>query len=636
MTGAGDAVNYYMGAQKEDYYLHGVDQQGQWFGSGVESLGLGRHVRAAQFRHLLGGYSPDGQRRLVQNAGDAHRDCGWDMTFNAPKAVSVLWAMSEPSVRRQIEAAHQRAVQTALRYAEQVAGVTRRGPGGRIKEAARLLWAMFPEGSSRAQDPHLHTHAFLLNIGGRRDGTFGALHTPNLFRWKLALGALYLTDLAAQLSQGLKLTITPEKVGFGIREVPQTLCGELSQRRRVIEQVMDQRGLSGPIAARSVAKATRPAKENVPAARLFASWQQKGQARGWGPKQAAKLVGPGHRQSITESQLMKAVIQATRELPAERQYASPLVRQAARVAFAHGAEAHTLFACLRQLRLPDGKRVLWALGQENRTTTRQDRSREQRGQPARTQTTQENQQRTGQTAAPAKSRSLEKNTLTQRDGVPERRGPVLQSPPPGEQTLSGRAVRPITAHDPSRPVQLDPARVAHKEQRQGGHQPPRLPSGKEQSGSSKGNDGPRQSRARAQGRQPQAKPSKGKWGLIRRGFVPPRPPWIRVEWRRLFPKAPQWSPASKLKAPVIVVGHRDPRWWSMRWKLNLPIGELRVQDRILFRNVPQWHPLYGLTAPALRFTLRKSDWTPMKSKSKGRTHQASGQGSPSKDHGHSH
>ena len=87
---------------------------------------------------------------------------------------------------------------------------------------------------------------------------------------------------------------------------------------------------------------------------------------------------------------------------------------------------------------------------------------------------------------------------------------------------------------------------------------------------------------------------------------------------------------------MIVVGHRDPRWWSMRWKLNLPIGELRVQDRILFRNVPQWHPLYGLTAPALRFTLRKSDWTPMKPKSKSRTHQASGQGSPSKDHGHSH
>jgi len=120
----------------------------------------------------------------------------------------------------------------------------------------------------------------------------------------------------------------------------------------------------------------------------------------------------------------------------------------------------------------------------------------------------------------------------------------------------------------------------------------------------------------------------------RGGSLPKRKSFIRVEWKRLFPKAPNWSPASKLTAPVIVVGHRDPRWWSIRWKKDLKLFEVRVQDRLLFRNAPRWSPFYGMTAPALHFTLKKSKWKAMKrSHESKRSAQEKGQ---SKDHGHSH
>jgi hypothetical protein len=98
--------------------------------------------------------------------------------------------------------------------------------------------------------------------------------------------------------------------------------------------------------------------------------------------------------------------------------------------------------------------------------------------------------------------------------------------------------------------------------------------------------------------------------------LPVRKGFIRVEWQPLFPKAPSWSPAKRLTAPVIVVGHRDPKWWNIRWKKRLLIGELRVQDRILFRNAPQWSVFYGRTLPALRFTLQRSKWEPLRRSSK--------------------
>ena len=235
MKSANAAVEYYTDERKEDYYLNGIDKEGLWFGKAAERLGLGRTVGREEFRNLLNGFSPDGREALVQNAGSADRQACWDMTFNDPKAVSAFWAMSPLDVRRQIEEGRREALRTVLGVAEEIGGITRTGPGGKNKEPAELLWATFQEGTSRAQDPHLHTHAVLINLGGRQNGDFGSIYTLNLFRWKMGLGTIYQAELASQLHQRLGLKIEPEKVGFGIRGVPQELCRDFSKRRQTIE-----------------------------------------------------------------------------------------------------------------------------------------------------------------------------------------------------------------------------------------------------------------------------------------------------------------------------------------------------------------------------------------------------------------
>jgi len=198
MHGVGHA-NYYVELAQKDYYTAQGNEAGTWFGQGAVKLGLHGEVDSRTFEQLLRGRSPDGRRDLVQNAGNPQRQTAWDLTFSAPKSVSVLWALGADDVRGPIEAAHRQAVETALSFLEETTGLTRRGQGGKRMERAELAFALFNHYSSRAFDPQVHTHALLINLAVRQDGTTGALWSQEFFRAKLAAGAMYQVELAAGL-----------------------------------------------------------------------------------------------------------------------------------------------------------------------------------------------------------------------------------------------------------------------------------------------------------------------------------------------------------------------------------------------------------------------------------------------------
>src|ERR1017187_3396392 len=103
ITSAAGAVDYYTNKALEAYYTEG--KVGRWFGGAAEFLQLPESVTPETFHSLLMGFSPDGNRALVKNAGEDNRTCGWDLTFSAPKPVSRLWATLPEAERRGIEAA---------------------------------------------------------------------------------------------------------------------------------------------------------------------------------------------------------------------------------------------------------------------------------------------------------------------------------------------------------------------------------------------------------------------------------------------------------------------------------------------------------------------------------------------------
>ncbi|MCP5525099.1 MAG: relaxase domain-containing protein [Verrucomicrobiales bacterium] len=288
----GAAADYYLNLTQEDYYLNAPEAPGRWVGHGAAVIGLTGKVRGDDFRRVMEGRSPDGSLALVQNAGDPQRQSGWDLTFSAPKSVSVFWALSPAPIREQIEAIQQRAVEVTLAHLEQTAALTRRGRGGRIVEPAAAMFATFQHRTSRAQDPQLHTHAVLVNLALRQDGTTGSLLSHPIFKQKLALGAVYRVELAAGLQRVLGLALEPDEVGFHIRGVPRSLCREFSQRRQQIEQRLQERGLTSAVAAKIAALDTRPAKTLTRAEELFAAWRETGKVSGWGQEQAVGLIHP--------------------------------------------------------------------------------------------------------------------------------------------------------------------------------------------------------------------------------------------------------------------------------------------------------------------------------------------------------
>jgi conjugative relaxase-like TrwC/TraI family protein len=672
MKSAGTAVAYYLDERKEEYYLNGIDKQGRWFGGAAEEFGLaGRTVTQQEFRNLLDGFSPDGREALVQNAGQSNRDACWDMTFSAPKEVAVFWAMSPPATRRLIEQELLESAQAALTKAQEVAGITRSGPGGKIKERAELMWATFLEGSSRAQDPQPHIHAVLVNLGRRQDGRFGSLYTPNLFRWKMPLGAMFQAELASRLTRRFGLQIEAREAAFGIRGVPQDLCRYFSRRRQIIERTMAERGVAGAIEAKTAAKDTRPQKEEVPPKRLFSHWQQTGKAFGWHPEQVMNLRQSRREKPITVEQFGQRVRQIVQETPPKQQTRSHLVRASARAAFEQGVDGETLFQSFNQLRLPDGHKVLWQPRWQDQRAARQAETKELGARHGLQQPPQRTEKPQARSKVPA--RPIERQVAPELSAAPRAAARQPETPgrkpqpshapdgvPPTQECAepaSPHSERPLS-HESSIPPPSQSEQVADSQSRkQTRHERRGKAKRKRRAGRQKHQE---QERARADERkataheQAQAKDTRSserrrfvhlRWKALyeKRPWVAERGRFLHVHWKQPFRRA-LWGRLRNVQVPTIGIElprlglgapkSYVPRWWSIRWKKDLLIGELRIQDRVLFRNAPKWNPLHGLTLPALRFTLEKSKWKPMKAPQKSR--RPSKHEGKSKDHGHAH
>lgn len=283
---------YYVELAHEHYYLQGGEPPGEWHGDGAKALGLCGEVAGETFRNLFQGFSPDGTRPLVQNAGkkDGYhkRVPGWDLTFSPPKSVSVCWALAPEPMRKEIERVHDEAVRKTLAIVEEHAGITRSGSGGWKRENAALCFALFQHGTSRAQDPQLHTHAVCFNLGLRSNDGWGALKTDQMFELKTAFGTLYRCQLAHLLQKELSYPVEKNGAFFEIKGVDRDIIEFFSTRRAEIIDYCRKHGGYDAMLAEKAALATRTEKSHVAREVLFAAWTSAAAELGWSPD---KVVG---------------------------------------------------------------------------------------------------------------------------------------------------------------------------------------------------------------------------------------------------------------------------------------------------------------------------------------------------------
>jgi conjugative relaxase-like TrwC/TraI family protein len=145
----------------EEYYTGGAEARGSWIESGGRSLDVEGPVGGEALRWVLEGLDPlDGSP--LRSSSSAVKVAGFDLTFSAPKSVSVLFGIGDSQMRTAMRAGHDRAVLEAVGYLERSAAAVRRGHGGaEVLPAAGLVAAAFRHRTSRAGDPQMHTHVLV-------------------------------------------------------------------------------------------------------------------------------------------------------------------------------------------------------------------------------------------------------------------------------------------------------------------------------------------------------------------------------------------------------------------------------------------------------------------------------------------
>ena len=320
---------YYLESQRSfrhpnEYYTAGEEPDGVWFNpKGLFGLADNGKVDSSEFHRLYNGFAPNTGGKLTQNAGSERRSAGLDMTFSADKSVSALWAVADPELRSEIERAHNDAARVALEETvlRHCANTRIRNRDGGIEvRPGDISAAMFQHGTSRDNDPQLHTHCVIFNAARtHRCGKYRALHQHPVYAWMKAAGAVYRNTLAWSLQE--RLGIRMEQYGkegefTRIAGIPEDLIGHWSKRRAAIIEAAREMGFTvegnAPRAA-AANKITRARKslDNDPEIR-HRRW--RGEAEGYVEREVLIASLLGKSEEITQEQI-RALTEVLEDLP---------------------------------------------------------------------------------------------------------------------------------------------------------------------------------------------------------------------------------------------------------------------------------------------------------------------------------
>ncbi|MFL9998993.1 MobF family relaxase [Paraburkholderia sediminicola] len=248
---AAGAASYYTTEQAKIEYYAGEVVPSVWGGKGAEINGLAGHVEASDLSRVLAGHvnevGPAGDVQRVQlgrtvidpetgQKTTEHR-AGWDMTFAPPKSVSIE---SEIYGQTGVRDAHEAAVQAGMKWLEADGAQTR--VNGRFVGTGNLTYASFSHATSRAGDPHTHTHVLVANVT-YHEGKAYSLSNEKMMQLRTTVDAVYLNELASQLREQGYLLRYDGRGEFEIAGYSRAHVEEFSKRTDERDAALESRGI---------------------------------------------------------------------------------------------------------------------------------------------------------------------------------------------------------------------------------------------------------------------------------------------------------------------------------------------------------------------------------------------------------
>jgi conjugative relaxase-like TrwC/TraI family protein len=229
-----------------DYYDEGQRVAGEWIGLGAEKLELAGKVRAEDFLRLCENQHPATGEKLTQELKTtriqngqkvADRRIFYDFTFSPPKSVSIAGLIGKDE---RILEAHAHAVKSALREFEAFAATRIRKNGAQNDRlTGNFATARFTHDTSRALDPHLHTHCIVFNATfDPIENRWKALQNYELLRARKFAENVYYHELARELKRFGYRIQNRARGDFDIEGVSEELCKRFSKRDNQIDEAL--------------------------------------------------------------------------------------------------------------------------------------------------------------------------------------------------------------------------------------------------------------------------------------------------------------------------------------------------------------------------------------------------------------
>jgi conjugative relaxase-like TrwC/TraI family protein len=227
-----------------DYYDQGQRVAGEWIGLGAERLGLSGKVRAKDFLRLCENQHPATGEKLTQELKTTRNQNGqkvadrrifYDFTFSPPKSVSIAGLVGKDE---RILEAHAHAVKSALREFEAFSATRIRKNGAQNDRlTGNFGAALFTHDTSRALDPHLHTHCIVFNATfDPVENRWKALQNYELLRARKFAENVYYHELARELKRFGYRIQNRARGDFQVEGISEELCDRFSKRHTQVDE----------------------------------------------------------------------------------------------------------------------------------------------------------------------------------------------------------------------------------------------------------------------------------------------------------------------------------------------------------------------------------------------------------------
>ena len=214
------------------------------------------------------------------------RNIGYDLCLVAPKQLSIMFGLLPSEASNQILHAHNSAVAGLVRLIQ---------PGLSWGSGAEISAVGFVHQTSRALDPHVHTHVILANRVEMKPGILRAVNSNALYSEVQKLSAEYRKSVAAEVYRRLGLVMIErglDEVG-GPTEIPgfpAELSRLFSKRSRQVEKLLDDWGTTAPGASRAASLITRSEKLALDSDSLKMRWASEAFSNGHAPEKLQALL----------------------------------------------------------------------------------------------------------------------------------------------------------------------------------------------------------------------------------------------------------------------------------------------------------------------------------------------------------